>query len=828
MDFEVKAGSPGVKGVNWRPDYEPGDSVDPRSVVKHENRLWFAKRATAETPSEDATDWDIFVDYAPASDSQEAAEAARTAAEFAAQTAVSNASTVAADKATVAADRVTVTTARTAVQNDRVTVVAAAATTQENAALVAGAAAATAADRIAVSNDRTTVNASRIAAAASATTSTTEANRAALAADSAVISGTLYETQAAGETATAVDGYFRVVSPSSGDAIDIRKRTSGGSTFIKSLPASARVDALEVAVEDAGLGAKETPNLRFVYTIDDPNYESAFNIDEKGNLGGKTFDQIKASVAAVEDQISQIDQIVGSEERDDIIYAYTIDDPYFQSAFNIDVNGNVGGKTINAMKAAIADLQENGGGGGGSEILPDVNPIVAAYGQYPDEIYLYDKGVVVNAAYDHAWTLPKANGEFVLLEPEGVSDAASGEQVIVAQLKVFDRESAQQTSLSFPCRFLPKRSFMSDPEVPQNIIFGPGDSTTAAYGGGFGGSWANEVMRLLTGFGRELRVPKRDSLGQALLVGGGTTSSDTDQRKSYIYETSIPAGTFTNFYARGTLDTFFYDESNGQPSRVGFDPNYETPETGSWPVKHEGRNGYQTEDYIGRAGTGNPSDTRPGAYKPNGFWNPNAFGTGQGGFDLGYYLFKNSFYADGALNQNTTALANGVLSDHSNLTLVSLIGVNELYSDNTIEESIADMGVMLDRINVTAPGARILLLGLPPCPELIAKNTSLGEDFGGDTVGSRTVSQRAYFQDALVSVARGYRDLVATRPWADFLPIAHQIDPETAFPVSTVSRSPVTTWKMVTSAYDMVHMRHAGYKQLAILVARYFMWRDCR
>lgn len=243
MMIKGVAGVPGVAGVTPRTDYQPGDSVDPRSGVYHDGKYWFAKRATADIPSAESPDWQPMFDLTPNVEAFEGAEVARVAAEAAAQAAAEDRGVVETGASQVAEDRQAVEAAKDVVATDKDEVAQFAGEVDAKTQVAISAAAAAEESQVSAAQSLT-------GASSSATVATQQADRAELAADAAIATGVLYETQAAGEAATAVDALFRVVSPNTDDAIDIRKRTSGGSTFVRSLPSAARVGDLEQLISE--------------------------------------------------------------------------------------------------------------------------------------------------------------------------------------------------------------------------------------------------------------------------------------------------------------------------------------------------------------------------------------------------------------------------------------------------------------------------------------------------------------------------------------------------------------------------------------------------
>lgn len=121
MNIVGGAGSPGPAGVTWRKNYEPGDSVDPRSVVSLGGKLWFAKRATALTPGEAGSDadWDEFIDFTAASEAAAGATEAAAVAQSAAEQAAADRAATDEARGLTAADRQATQADRTAVSADR-------------------------------------------------------------------------------------------------------------------------------------------------------------------------------------------------------------------------------------------------------------------------------------------------------------------------------------------------------------------------------------------------------------------------------------------------------------------------------------------------------------------------------------------------------------------------------------------------------------------------------------------------------------------------------------------------------------------------------------
>ncbi|WP_020187843.1 hypothetical protein [Methylopila sp. 73B] len=106
---------------------------------------------------------------------------------------------------------------------------------------------------------------------------------------------------------------------------------------------------------------------------------------------------------------------------------------------------------------------------------------------------------------------------------------------------------------------------------------------------------------------------------------------------------------------------------------------------------------------------------------------------------------KNSWCADGALNDNGAPFAGGAPADHSNVPLIVALGWNDVYGSNAVTAE-ADKNILLDCVDATAPGAKVIILGMGAPPDEISKNQNLGDDFAGDGASAgRTVSQRVVF-----------------------------------------------------------------------------------
>ncbi|WP_386173121.1 SGNH/GDSL hydrolase family protein [Sulfitobacter sp. R86518] len=220
---------------------------------------------------------------------------------------------------------------------------------------------------------------------------------------------------------------------------------------------------------------------------------------------------------------------------------------------------------------------------------------------------------------------------------------------------------------------------------------------------------------------------------------------------------------------------------------------------GDQAVLHEGRGGWDANRYLNSAGVGGVT---------NAFWNPAANG-GTGGFDLAYYLAESG-------SDLTGDPTNGVNATGSNLTMIILLGWNDVYGDGA-EQSAIDLSDLIDAIHATHPDTDIIVLGLNPAPQTNFKS------FTGD----RFVSERQVFETVVKQFGQAYKDVCASKTNTEFLQISHVFDAETAY--STTSRAvSARSANTLTGVSDYVHPAAVGYAYIADAVFYYLIHTYCQ
>ncbi|MCT4557359.1 MAG: SGNH/GDSL hydrolase family protein [Pelagimonas sp.] len=220
---------------------------------------------------------------------------------------------------------------------------------------------------------------------------------------------------------------------------------------------------------------------------------------------------------------------------------------------------------------------------------------------------------------------------------------------------------------------------------------------------------------------------------------------------------------------------------------------------GDQAVLHEGRGGWDANRYLSASEVGGVS---------NAFWNPAANG-GAGGFDLAHYLSENGFDLLGDV-------VNGVDATGSNLTVVILLGWNDVYGDG-VEQSSSDLADLIDAIHATHPATDIIVLGLNPAPRVNFKNFT----------GERLVSERRVFEDVVRTFGLAYQGVCEAKANAEFLQISHVFDPETAYATTQTPLSARVS-ETITGALDHVHPAATGYAQIADAVFYRLIGKYCQ
>ena len=595
----------------------------------------------------------------------------------------------------------------------------------------------------------TVVTAGTVAAAAAAATlatavngyiatATTQANRASTAADAAAVSGQLYANVAAGEAATATGVTFKVVSTADIDAIDIRTRTSGGSTLLKTIPSSMRVATLETLTYQVS----DTESL---YGIEDDFKNLVMSVDASGRLQNRSIDELRAKDTLLQNQIAVSGS--GLAPADGLSATVVFEDDYYNAPLTLDAAGRLQNRRLDEFQAVLDGID-----GPAAEVVDPLMPD-AAYGQLPGPIKLYAAGILPGTSDHWAWGASRADYELAEIGPASPTDGSD----ITVECWYWGLAGTRQLLGSFPVKWAP--ATLVSPATPQ-VLGSLGDSTMLANRSNqiTDGSWLNELGRRLYGVGNPIVLP-------------GVTSP--------------PAGTLTNIKIVGTL--------------------------GAGQIKHEGRPAWSADTYATKPNSGGIS---------NPFWNPNALGSGVGGFDMAYYARNANFFADGTLNASGVGMPGGILADFSNFTLIIALGWNAVYASTIALDRVA-MNLLLDRFHATAPGGKVVIKGLTAPPKVIFKSQLLDDGGGGTFASGRVVSQRTVFEDAIKATGKSYRDACSTRPWAHFHQVSHLICPETAFPKITIKRSARST-ETITGSYDYVHSDAPGYAEDADALYYYF------
>lgn len=310
------------------------------------------------------------------------------------------------------------------------------------------------------------------------------------------------------------------------------------------------------------------------------------------------------------------------------------------------------------------------------------------------------------------------------------------------------------------------------PTDPLNIV--PfGDSTTSQLVGtdpdvlDGDGTWVNECSRQLTGTGTA-----------ALSVGSDGSITNGSEWGPVVSGDIRTALSLTNIHFRGTR--------------------------GAGPVKHEGRAGWETADYLTR------TEVVGGDGKFNPFWDPSLER-----FSMKYYLEENEWTA--------AFTGTGVETDGSNLLVPILLGWNDYAAQVNPATSAANLAAIADYIHAEYPAAKVWLVSLWAAPSQIFKPS-----IGGT---QRFISQAEIFNEAVRPYGEQFRSVAEERAdWCKFVQVSHQMDPETCFSKSTMARSNNTTSSTlaIAGAGDHVHMRRRGYDALARVIADRILYDYCR
>lgn len=220
-------------------------------------------------------------------------------------------------------------------------------------------------------------------------------------------------------------------------------------------------------------------------------------------------------------------------------------------------------------------------------------------------------------------------------------------------------------------------------------------------------------------------------------------------------------------------------------------------------VKHEGRGGWATSHYLNSASVNGVT---------NAFWNPD---TSQ--FDLSYYLNQNGF--------------NGVNSTGSNLTVIILLGWNDVYKTTSSPvASASDLSTLIDKLKSTHPDIDIICLGLNQAPDLMFKTFE----------GTRYVSKREVFE-SIKAFNDAYKAMIATKAKVDFLQISCTFCSEIGYNTTIADPNSDPTkrdpnWHRLSARSvtqleavdDHVHPNKVGYAMIADAVFYKFIYKYCR
>ncbi|MEN3980580.1 GDSL-type esterase/lipase family protein [Acinetobacter sp. CWB-B33] len=204
-------------------------------------------------------------------------------------------------------------------------------------------------------------------------------------------------------------------------------------------------------------------------------------------------------------------------------------------------------------------------------------------------------------------------------------------------------------------------------------------------------------------------------------------------------------------------------------------------------VKHEGRGGWRASHYLNNASV---------TTQTNAFWNP---ATSQ--FDMSYYLSQNGF--------------NGVDATGSNLTVVILLGWNDVYN-STAKQAATDLGLLIDKIRSTHLNTDIICLGLNQSPEINFKSFT----------GNRFISKRDVFE-SIKQFNDEYKAMIARKTNVDFLQIGCVFNSEIGYNKADFLLNSRSTLS-VSGVADHVHPNATGYAMLADAVFYKLLYKYCR
>ena len=264
-----------------------------------------------------------------------------------------------------------------------------------------------------------------------------------------------------------------------------------------------------------------------------------------------------------------------------------------------------------------------------------------------------------------------------------------------------------------------------------------GDSTVeGTSSSGIQGAIANELSRRCNG------------TGTALLSGSESPASDS----------------FTNLQFIGTL--------------------------GDQPIKHEGRGGWNLNQYLNSSSVGSVV---------NAFYNSNV-----SKFDLDYYLTENGF---------TNITASG-----DNLTIILQCTWNSVYN-HTDEQFNGWLTEIVDLILEDKPSTKIVLVGVPTPPTMNKKTFS----------GDRNVSYESIMKKAVLRFSNLYNNFANNATYTsnvDFVSISQNFFYQNSYTSvnEKITSRHSETYKVYT---DYVHQNALGYAQIADTLYYYILNKYC-
>jgi lysophospholipase L1-like esterase len=374
------------------------------------------------------------------------------------------------------------------------------------------------------------------------------------------------------------------------------------------------------------------------------------------------------------------------------------------------------------------------GGGGGTAPSPLYLMPTVGYGKQGELFRLYPFGVIaknpndLSNSADVIWSVDNSGNDFWEMTP-GASD--DNINVQLSTRDYFD------TKIDCGTMQLKVTHTTRSPAAPINII-NIGDSVTEGSGSNTNptdGAWTNEFSRRLTGVG------------------------------AAIPSTPSPAAlNLANIYFRGTL--------------------------GSLTIKHEGRSGWSTQDYLTQSSN-------------NAFWNP-----ATSKFDLAYYLSHNNF--------NAAQTTGGVDATGSNLVLYIFLGWNDTRNYG-VDQAMNYMNQLLDIIHTSHPACSIKLLGLTRPPAIYMR--------AGGRINN---SAHTAMYEQVIPLAKNWQTIANARStYVEFVPQAPFFNPLECFATAShkLHNRSATSVNYLT---DYVHPNNQGHGQIADIAFMNFLYNYCR